>query len=73
LENYEIVERAQEIKTKEWLVSVSKVLVDEENDITGMLAVDTLLEKLENILWSSDEGYRSSLCNKRRPADYYSL
>ncbi|KUK20071.1 cache domain-containing protein, partial [Pseudothermotoga lettingae] len=50
----------QEIKTKEWLVSVSKALVDEENNITEVLAIDTSLEKLENILWDSDERYRSS-------------
>ncbi len=49
----------QEIKTKEWLVSVSKVLVGKENEMTGVIAIGTPLKKLENILYGSDERYRS--------------
>jgi len=41
----------KEIKTKEWLVSVSKTLLDQEGNITGVLAIDTSLERLVKQLW----------------------
>lgn len=41
----------KEIKTKKWLVSVSKTLLDQEGNITGVLAIDTSLERLVKQLW----------------------
>jgi len=41
----------EEIKTKKWLVSVSKTLLDQEGNITGVLAIDTSLERLVKQLW----------------------
>ena len=34
------------IKTKEWLVLASKTLLNQEGNITGVLAIDTSLERL---------------------------
>jgi diguanylate cyclase (GGDEF)-like protein len=36
----------QEIKTKEWLVSISKALIDDKNHITGVITIDTSLNKI---------------------------
>jgi len=41
----------KKIKTKKWLVSVSKTLLDQEGNITGVLAIDTSLERLVKQLW----------------------
>ena len=41
----------KEIKTKKWLVSVNKALLDQEGNITGVLAIDTSLERLVKQLW----------------------
>lgn len=40
----------QDIKTKEWLVSLSKVLIGNNGKINGVIAIDTSLERLVNIL-----------------------
>lgn len=50
----------QEVKTKEWLVSVSKTLSDQEGNITGVLAIDTSLERLVKQLWGLIDRYESS-------------
>ncbi|WP_281951261.1 sensor domain-containing diguanylate cyclase [Nitrosophilus kaiyonis] len=36
----------QEIKTKEWLVSISKALVDDKGKISGVVSIDTSMEKV---------------------------
>lgn len=40
----------QEIKTKEWLISLSKVIIDEKNRINGVLAIDSSLMRLTKLL-----------------------
>ncbi|WP_084043352.1 sensor domain-containing diguanylate cyclase [Lebetimonas sp. JS138] len=36
----------REIKTKEWLVSISKALVDDRGKITGVISIDTSINKI---------------------------
>lgn len=45
----------QEIKTKEWLVSLSKVLIDDNNNVSGVIAIDTSLQRLINILYDKND------------------
>ncbi|MEW6526951.1 MAG: sensor domain-containing diguanylate cyclase [Spirochaetota bacterium] len=49
----------QEIKTKQWLVSISKVLYDKNNTICGVIAIDTSLEKLAEIINATNKGFAS--------------
>lgn len=50
----------QEVKTHEWLVSISKVLLDDDGNITGVLAIDTSIERLFNVILGEDNRYRTS-------------
>ncbi|WP_159427727.1 sensor domain-containing diguanylate cyclase [Desulfonauticus submarinus] len=45
----------QEMKSKEWLISVSKVLVDDQNKISGVIAVDYSLDRILHILNAKDK------------------
>lgn len=49
----------QEIKTKQWLVSISKVLYDNNNTMCGVIAIDTSLEKLARIINTTNKGFSS--------------
>gem|GEM_PF-1038149 len=40
----------QEFKTKEWLVSVSKTLINEKGEITGVVSVDSSIDDIAKIL-----------------------
>ncbi len=48
------------MKTHEWLVSISKVLLDDDGNITGVLAIDTSIERLFNVILGEDNRYRTS-------------
>ncbi|CCK82248.1 sensor domain-containing diguanylate cyclase [Desulfobacula toluolica] len=50
----------KEIKTKEWLVSISKVLVDVENKINGVISIDCSIDTVANLLKKRGENYKSS-------------
>lgn len=51
----------REIKTKEWLISISKALIDKNNNISGVIAIDTSLHRLVQKLNQSliGEGFKS--------------
>ncbi|BAF69664.1 sensor domain-containing diguanylate cyclase [Nitratiruptor sp. SB155-2] len=51
----------QEIKTKEWLISISKALVDDRGEIVGVVSIDTALDKILNKLNENEN--LSSLSN----------
>ncbi|MFK5882554.1 MAG: diguanylate cyclase [Sulfurospirillum sp.] len=50
----------QEIKTKKWLVSISKVLIDSKNRISGVIAIDSSADKIVNMLKNKNALYKSS-------------
>ena len=50
----------KDIKNKEWLVSISKVLVNDENKINGVVAIDCSIDKVANLLKKSGKKYKSS-------------
>ncbi len=50
----------KEIKTKEWLVSISKVLMDVENKISGVISIDCSIDTVGNLLKKSGGKYKSS-------------
>ncbi|WP_456322135.1 cache domain-containing protein [Hydrogenimonas sp.] len=50
----------QDIKDKEWLVSISKALTDDENKTSGVVAIDCSIDKVANLLKKPGEKYRSS-------------
>lgn len=50
----------KEIKTKEWLVSISKVLIDVENKINGVISIDCSIDTVANLLKKSGGKYKSS-------------
>lgn len=49
----------QEVKTKEWLVSLSKVLIDDEDEISGVISIDCSIDTVEKLLREPDEKYKS--------------
>lgn len=49
----------REFKTKELLFSVSKVLTDDEGNVTGVISVETLLERLLSNFPSSFDNYET--------------
>jgi diguanylate cyclase (GGDEF)-like protein len=50
----------KEIKTKEWLVSISKVLIDVKNEINGVISIDCSIDTVGNLLKESGLEYESS-------------
>ena len=50
----------REIKTKEWLISISKVLIDNNNKITGVIAIDTAITKIEEFLNKKFANFKTS-------------
>ncbi len=50
----------KEIKTKEWLVSISKVLVDVENNINGVISIDCSIDTVGSLLKEPGGKYKSS-------------
>jgi len=50
----------KEIKTKEWLVSISKVLIDVENKISGVIAIDCSIDTVSKLLKEPGGKYKSS-------------
>ncbi|MBN2040931.1 MAG: diguanylate cyclase [Spirochaetes bacterium] len=49
-----------EIQTGEWLISLSKVLYDEKNEITGVIAVDAPIDNCISVLDEQIKPYSSS-------------
>ena len=49
----------QEIKTKEWLVSISKALMDHTGNISGVISIDTSIDTVANLLKAHIEKYKS--------------
>ncbi len=50
----------QEIQTKEWLVSLSKVLIGVENKINGVISIDCSIDTVGNLLKKPGEKFKSS-------------
>jgi len=50
----------KEIKSKKWLISVSKVLIDDKNRVSGVVAIDSSAEKIVNMLKTQNKRYKSS-------------
>ena len=50
----------KEINTKEWLVSISKVLIDVKNKINGVISIDCSINTVANLLKERDEKFKSS-------------
>ncbi len=50
----------QDIKDNEWLVSISKVLIDDENKISGVVAIDCSIDKVATLLKKPGKKYKSS-------------
>ncbi len=50
----------REIKSKKWLISISKVLIDKNNHISGVVAIDSSVDKIINMLQSQNRKYKSS-------------
>ncbi|MBU3952133.1 MAG: sensor domain-containing diguanylate cyclase [Proteobacteria bacterium] len=50
----------KEMKTKEWLVSISKVLIDLENKINGVISIDCSIDTVGNLLKETGGEYKSS-------------
>ncbi len=49
----------REIKTKEWLVSISRVLIDKHGKIKGVVSIDTSINTVANLLKQHIERYKS--------------
>ncbi len=49
----------QEIKTGEWLISVSKAFKDKTNKIAGVIAIDSSLKKITSIMKRHDNKFNS--------------
>lgn len=47
----------REIKTNEWLVSISKALYDEKGNLTGVIAIDTGLDKINELINKRDNPF----------------
>ncbi len=50
----------REIKSKELLISVSKVLFDDKNRVSGVISIDTSLQKIANLLEEKNSIYKKS-------------
>ncbi len=50
----------QEIKTKKWLISISKVLIDSKGKLSGVIAIDTSADKIIKMLKVQNSRYKSS-------------
>ncbi|MFW6101674.1 MAG: sensor domain-containing diguanylate cyclase [Bacteroidota bacterium] len=50
----------REAKTREWLVSFSKVLTDDTGDLHGVMTIDSSLDAVTKILSERDPAYSSS-------------
>ena len=50
----------QEIKTKEWLISISKALTNDKNNIIGVIAIDSSLDNVIKSIKISNEKYGST-------------
>jgi len=50
----------REIKSKEWLISVSKVLFDDKNRVSGVVSIDTPLKKIANLIEEKNSIYKNS-------------
>lgn len=50
----------EEAVTKEWLVSVSKILIDKDNILQGVVAIDASMDSVTKNLFERDEAYSSS-------------
>ncbi len=50
----------REVKTKKWLVSISKVLLDNEHRITGVVAIDCSVDTISRLLRQKFGGYESA-------------
>jgi diguanylate cyclase (GGDEF)-like protein len=50
----------KEIKSEEWLVSISKVLIEAENRISGVVSIDCPIDTVANLLKESEGKYKSS-------------
>ena len=49
----------REIKTKKWLVSISKVLIDDKGRISGVISIDSSIDKIKEMLKSNDKDFKS--------------
>ena len=50
----------REIKTNEWLVSISKVLVNDKNITTGVVSIDSSIKQVVDMLRERRKKYKSS-------------
>ncbi len=50
----------RDIVTKEWLISVSKVLVDDKNRVTGVISIDSRVKRIEKTVLQKGNRYKSS-------------
>ena len=57
----------REIKTKEWLVSISKILIDDENKTSGVVAIDCSIDAVSDLLRKAAGKYKSSYSFVVRP------
>ncbi len=49
----------REIKTKKWLVSISKVLINDKGRISGVISIDSSIDKIKEMLESNDKDFKS--------------
>ncbi|WP_126993197.1 sensor domain-containing diguanylate cyclase [Thermosipho globiformans] len=49
----------KEIKTKEWLVSMGKALYDKNGNLTGVVAIDTSVNKINELINKKDNNFDS--------------
>lgn len=57
----------QEIKTREWLVSLSRVLLDQQDRLQGVVAIDCSIQQMESMLHRPADNYRSSYSFVTKP------
>jgi diguanylate cyclase (GGDEF)-like protein len=50
----------RDIKNGEWLISIGKVLIDDENKTSGVVAIDCPIDTVANLLKESGGKYKSS-------------
>ncbi|BBB33500.1 signal transduction protein [Thermotomaculum hydrothermale] len=58
----------REIKTKEWLVSISKALIDDNGEISGVVSIDSSAENIAYNLQKKTKGFKtiqSYIINKK--------
>ena len=49
----------REIKTKKWLVSISKVLINDKGRISGVISIDSSIDKIKEMLESNDKDFKT--------------